>query len=61
MVVDGWVSLSIATGFTGFILLMSAIVVVYTSPRKKRIMLPLDGEGKEWETDETVEGAVEYQ
>jgi len=61
IVVDGWVSLSIATGFTAFIFLMSAIVVVYTSTRKKRIMLSLESQGKEWETDETVEGAVGYQ
>jgi hypothetical protein len=61
IVVDGYVSLSIATGFTGFIFLMSAIVVVYTSTRKKRIMLPLGRHEKGCLTAATPEGAVGCQ
>jgi len=47
IVVDGYVSLSIATGFTAFIFLMSAIVVVYTYMRRERIMLPLENQEKD--------------
>jgi len=61
IVVDGYVSLSIATGFTFFIFLMSAIVVVYTSTQKKRIMLPLESGEKGCLADGTLEGAAEYQ
>jgi hypothetical protein len=40
---------------------MSAIVVVYTSTKKKRIMLLLESQEKEWEVNGTAEGVVEYQ
>jgi len=46
IVSDGYVSLSIVTGFTAFIFLMSAIVVIHTHMRRERIMLPL-GEEKD--------------
>jgi hypothetical protein len=40
ILVDGYVTLSIATGFTAFICLMSTLIVVYQSMRKGRVMLP---------------------
>jgi hypothetical protein len=40
---------------------MSAIVVLYTFIRKKRIMLPLESGEKVYLADETLEGAVEYE
>jgi len=61
IVVDGYVSLSIATGFTSFIFLMSAIIMGYTSTMKKRIMLPVDGQEKDCVEDGLLEGAVEQQ
>jgi hypothetical protein len=57
IVVDGYVSLSIATGFTAFIFLMSAIVVVYTHMKRERIMLPLAIEEKDGLPVGTIEGA----
>jgi len=57
IVVDGYVSLSIATGFTAFIYLMS-VIMVHTSTRQKRIMLPLESGEKDSLADGTLEGAV---
>jgi len=51
IVVDGYVSLSIAAGFTAFIPLMSAFVVIYRSSTR-RIMLPTEAAEDEFDKEQ---------